>query len=102
MIEVTDSTFEEVVLRSHVPVLVDFYADYCSPCRLLKPVLAALAESMGDTVKVATVDVVANEGLVNAYKIAAVPSLLVFKNGVELNRLVGMKDLRYLREALEV
>lgn len=102
MIEVTDSTFEEVVLGSPVPVLVDFFADYCGPCRLLKPILAALAESLGDTVKVATVDAVANEGLAHAYKIAAVPTLIVFKNGVELHRMVGLKNLHYLREALEV
>ena len=60
------------------------------------------ATPVGDKVKVVTVDVVANEGLAQAYKIAVVPSLLVFKNGVELNRLVGLKDLHYLREALDV
>lgn len=102
MIVVTDNNFEVEVLRSHVPVLVDFYADYCSPCRLLKPVLAALAESMGDTVKIVTIDVVANEGLAHTYKIAAVPTLIVFKNGTEVHRMVGLKDLHYLREALTV
>lgn len=100
MIEITDGTFEAEVLRSPVPVLVDFWADHCSPCRLLKPVLAALAESLGSSAKVVTVDVAANEGLAHAYKIAVVPSLLIFKNGVEVNRMVGLKDLHHLREAL--
>jgi thioredoxin 1 len=102
MIEVTDSTFEAEVLQSAVTVLVDFFADYCSPCRLLKPVLAALADSLGKSAKVVTVDVVANERLAHAYKIAAVPTLIVFKNGVEVHRMVGLKDLHYLLEALAV
>jgi thioredoxin 1 len=102
MIEVTDSTFEAEVLRSHVPVIVDFFADYCGPCRLLKPVLNALAESLGDKVKVVTVDVVANEGLAQAHQIEAIPTIIVFENGVQRHRLVGLKDLHYLREALAV
>ena len=102
MIEVTDNNFESEVLRSTVPVLVDFFAENCAPCRLLKPVLKALAESLGDTVKIVTVDVAANEGLADAYGIAAVPTLIVFKNGQQLHRMVGLKDLHYLREALAV
>jgi thioredoxin 1 len=102
MIEVTDSTFEAEVLQSAVPVLVDFWADHCSPCRLLKPVLAALAESLGDKVKVVTVDATANEGLAQAYQIAAVPTLIVFKDGHEFHRMIGLKDLHYLQEALAV
>src|SRR5262245_57928721 len=102
MIEVNGNTFEDDVLQSPVPVLVDFFADYCGPCRLLKPVLAALAESLGDKVKNVTVDVVANEGLAQAHQIAAVPTLIVFKSGVEVHRLVGLKDLHQLQEALVV
>ena len=102
VIEVTDDTFQQVVFGSPVPVLVDFFADYCGPCRALKGVLAALAESMGDTVQIVAVDVVANKGLAHAYKIATVPTLIVFKNGVELHRMVGLKDLHYLQEALGV
>jgi thioredoxin 1 len=100
MIEVTEDNFEAEVLRSPVPVLVDFHATYCSPCRLLKPVLAALAESLGDKAKVVLVDVVANESLAQAYQIAAVPTLIVFKYGVEVNRMIGLKDLHQLCEAL--
>ena len=102
MIEVTDHNFESEVLRSEVPVLVDFFAENCGPCRLLKPVLKALGESLGDTVKIVAVDVAANEALAHAYGIAAVPTLIVFKNGQELHRMVGLKDLHYLREALAV
>jgi thioredoxin 1 len=102
MIEVSQDNFEAEVLRSPFPVLVDFYGNYCGPCRLLKPVLVALAESMGDKVKIVTVDVTANERLAHAYKVAAVPTLIVFKGGTEAQRMVGLKDLHQLREALAV
>ena len=102
MIEVSQNNFGEVVLDSTIPVLVDFFSENCGPCRLLKPVLKALAESLGDLAKIVTVDVAANEALAHAYGIAAVPTLIVFKNGQELHRMVGLKDLHYLREALAV
>jgi thioredoxin 1 len=101
VIEVNDSTFEAEVLRSPVPVLVDFFGEHCGPCRMLKPVLVGLAESMGDSVKIVTVDVAVNERLVNDHRISAVPSLIVFKEGKELHRMVGLKDMKYLKEALE-
>jgi len=101
VIEATDGNFGDVVLHSTVPVLVDFQAAYCGPCRLLKPILAALADDLGEKVRIVSVDVVANEGLAQTWKIAAVPTLVVIKNGRELHRLVGLKDMHYLREALE-
>ena len=102
VIEVNESTFEVEVLRSPVPVLVDFFGEHCGPCRMLKPVLVALAESMGDKVKIVTVDVVANERLVNDYRISAVPTLVVFRDSKERDRMVGLKDMKYLKEALGV
>ena len=69
---------------------------------MLKPILSALAESMGNKVKIVTVDVAANEKLVSDYRISAVPTLIVFKEGKELHRMVGLKDMQYLQEALEV
>lgn len=102
VIEVGDSNFEAEVLRSPVPVLVDFWASYCGPCRSLMPVLVALAESMGDSVKIVTVDVAANERLVSEYQISAVPTLIVFRDAKERHRMVGLKDMKYLKEALGV
>ena len=102
VIEVNDSNFEAEVINSPVPVLVDFFGDHCGPCRMLKPVLDALAESMSDKVKIVTVDVAANERLVSDYRISAVPTLIVFKEGRELHRMIGLKDMHYLKEALVV
>ena len=100
IIEITDDNFNDVVLHSPVPVLVDFHGEYCGPCRLLKPILAALADDLGEKVRIVTVDVVANEVLAQTWEIAALPTLVVIKNGRELHRLVGLKDMAYLREAL--
>ena len=102
LIEVNDSNFEAEVLRSPVPVLVDFFGEHCGPCRMLKPVLVALAESMGDSVKIVIVDVAANERLVSDHRISAVPTLIVFREGKERDRMVGLKDMKYLIEALAV
>jgi thioredoxin 1 len=102
VIEVNDSDFEAEVLKSPVPVLVDFFGEHCGPCRMLKPVLVALAENLGDSVKIVTIDVAANERLVNDYRISAVPTLIVFKQGQEFQRLIGLKDMHYLKEALGV
>ncbi len=101
LIEVNDSNFEAEVLQSPVPVLVDFFGEYCGPCRMLKPVLVALAESMGNSVKIVAVDVAANERLLNDYHISALPTLIVFRDGKERDRMVGLKDMKYLKEALE-
>ncbi len=102
VIEVNDFNFEVEVLQSPVPVLVDFFGEHCGPCRMLKPVLVALAESMDDKVKIVIVDVAVNERLVNDYRISAVPTLIVFKDGKERDRMVGLKDMKYLKEALAV
>ena len=102
VIEVNDSNFDAEVLQSPVPVLVDYWASHCGPCRALKPVILALAESLGDSVKIVTVDVGANERLVNDYRISAIPTLIVFKQGQEFQRLIGLKDMHYLKEALGV
>ena len=102
LIEVNESTFKAEVLQSPVPVLVDFYGTYCGPCKLLKPVLVSLAESLGNSAKVVTVDIQANEQLTVAYKINVVPTLITFKDGKQVQRLVGVQDIQILREALGV
>ncbi len=102
VIEVSESNFEAEVIKSPVPVVVDFFGEHCGPCRMLKPVLIALAESMGDSVRIVTVDVAANERLVSDYRISAVPTLIVFRDGEERDRMVGLKDMKYLMEALAV
>jgi len=102
VVEINDDNFENEVIRSPVPVLLDFFGEHCGPCRALKPVLVALAESLGETAKVATVDVAENELLTNAFKVTVVPTLVVITNGKVTQRLVGLQNLHLLREALGV
>lgn len=98
--EVTGDTFEGEVIQSKGPVLVDFYADYCGPCRILKHFLTGFADQLGDRAKVFTVDAIANPGLSQSYRISAVPTLIVFKNGKETARFMGLVSEDVLRGAL--
>jgi len=102
LIEVNESTFEAEVLQSLLPVVVDFFGDYCGPCKMIKPALSLLAEELGGSAKIVTVDVVSNAKLVGDYNISAVPTVLVIRGGKEVHRMVGLGALSELREALQL
>lgn len=89
IINVTQSNFESEVLKSDVPVLVDFNAQWCGPCRMLKPTLEALAEG-NPAYKIASIDVDEDGDLAVQYNVSAIPCLLVFKGGKEVKRSVGL------------
>lgn len=99
--EVNESNFQVEVLRSTVPVLVDFFSEHCGPCRMLKPALDSLAKEVGDKAKIVAVDVAVNPSMVNELNIHAVPTLLVFRDGKEVKRMVGLGSLSELRDALQ-
>jgi len=100
MIEINRDNFESEVLRSAVPVAVDFFSHQCGPCRILKPILESLAEAVGDTAKIVAVDVVENERMVIEHGIQAIPTILVFRGGKEIRRMVGLAQLAELRDVL--
>ena len=102
LIEVNETNFETQVLQSPVPVAVDFFGEYCGPCRMLKPALALLAEELEGQAKIVTVDVVANANLVSQYGVSAVPTILVIRDGKEVHRMVGFGELAELRDALQL
>ena len=85
---VTDSTFEQEVLKSGTPVLVDFWATWCGPCRMVAPVLEEIA-SEKDNVRVAKLDVDANPITAGRFGVRAIPTMILFKDGKEAQRLVG-------------
>lgn len=90
VIEVTNDTFENEVLKSDKPVLVDFNADWCGPCQMLKPTIEQLAEERDD-IKVVSVNIDANDDLAYDYDVSSIPCLVVFKDGSEFKRSVGLK-----------
>lgn len=95
-----DADFENEVLKSPVPVLVDFSSVLCGPCNRLLPVLHELASDVGGSARIVAIEITMNERLVEQYGIAALPTLLVFQNGKVIHRMVGLKSKDYLREAL--
>ncbi|MBO8195050.1 thioredoxin [Streptomyces oryzae] len=100
MREVTDATFAEEVLRSDIPVLVDFTADWCPPCRMVAPVLAQIAEERADTLKVVSLDVDRNPETQAAYGVLSMPTLILFRNGEPARSVVGAQPKRRLVEQL--
>ena len=86
---VTDATFEQQVLKSNVPVLIDFWAEWCAPCRQLAPTIKELAEEYGEKLRVAKIDVDANPKTASQMQVRAMPTLLVVKNGAIVGQLVG-------------
>ena len=86
---VSDQTFEQEVLRSDQPVLVDFWAAWCGPCRMVAPVLEQIAEEKADKIRIAKLDVDANPISAGRYGVRAIPTMILFKDGQEAERLVG-------------
>jgi thioredoxin 1 len=88
-LELTDLSFEAEVLKSDVPVVVDFWAPWCGPCRMMAPVLDAAAEKLGGVLKFAKINTDDNPKMARRYQIMAIPSLVVFDKGEERDRAVG-------------
>ena len=88
-VAVTDSSFEQEVLQSSVPVLVDFWAEWCGPCRVLAPTIDQLSVEYAGKLKVVKVDVDANMEISSRYGIMSIPTVMVFKDGHAVEKIVG-------------
>jgi len=88
---VTDNDFDQEVLNSDTPVLVDFWAEWCGPCRALGPIIESLSEEYGGRAKVAKLDVDANQQVAMKYGIRSIPTVLLFENGEIVDSFIGVR-----------
>ena len=88
-VQISDGTFEEEVLKSDVPVVVDFWAPWCGPCKMISPILEDFAEEYDGKLKIAKLDVDQNPKISSQYKIMSIPALLFFKDGELVEQVIG-------------
>ena len=89
--DVTDAEFQQSVLESTTPVLVDFWAEWCVPCHMVSPVVEELGTEKGESLKVAKLDIDANPQSTRTYGVMSIPALILFKDGQEVARVIGAK-----------
>lgn len=92
VITLNKENFEQEVLQSRTPVLIDFWASWCGPCKMMAPVVDEIAESMGSSLKVGKINIDENQELAEKYNVMSIPTFIILKNGQETARTVGVQS----------
>ena len=100
-IEVTDANFDDVIINAGKPALIDFWAEWCGPCRMLTPIIKELAEEYGDKIVVGKLDVDSNPGVSYKYGIRNIPTILFFKDGEVADKQVGVVPKGVLSQKID-
>ncbi len=100
-IELTDGSFQKEVLESQTPVLVDFWAPWCGPCRMIAPAIGELAVEYKDRVRVAKINIDENSRTAAAWRVASIPTLLFFKGGKAVRQIVGAHSKAEIKKIIE-
>ena len=99
--EIMDANFEEEVLSSSNTVVVDFWANWCGPCKMLTPIIEELSQDLGDAVKIVKVDVDKNPNIAMNYRISSIPTVMIFKEGKVVDTLVGFRPKSQLEQIIK-
>ncbi len=99
LLHLNDENFEAET--SSGVTLVDFYADWCGPCRMIAPIIEELADEMSGRAKVGKIDIEASQSVTAKYQVTSIPTIILFKNGEEANRVVGVRDKAALQSLME-
>ena len=100
-ITVTDANFEKEVIKSDIPVLVDFWAEWCMPCKMVTPILKEIAEEMEGKIKIARLDVDNSPQSAGQYGIRSIPSLLIFKSGSVVEQIIGALPKNTIQQKID-
>lgn len=101
ILSLTDENFEEKVLNSDKTVLIDFYADWCGPCKMMSPIIDEIAKEIGDKVKIGKVNVDENQKLAIEYSIMSIPTIVIIKNGEVAKSILGVRSKEEILKVLE-
>ena len=101
VIKLTSQNFQKEVKESNKTVLIDFYADWCGPCKMMSPIIDEIAEEANNDIKVCKLNVDEASDVASEYGIMSIPTLIIFKNGVAVNTLVGLQDKETVLNSLK-
>ena len=101
VLKLENANFEDEVLNDQGKVLVDFYADWCGPCKMMSPVIDGIAEKLNGSVKVGKINVDENQELAIKYQVMSIPTIMIFTNGIPVKTFIGVTDEQEILDALK-